>query len=567
MEIIFIALLLIIVFFLVVLIIIKYKSSQEMQSEIEDLKRKNNILRQYNKATKTSNIISNSDLKGNITYVNDKFCEVAMYTREEIMGKPHNLLRGETDGKIFKEMWETIQNGKVWKGNLKNTKKDGSFYYINTTISPIFDENGKIFEYVAIRHEITDLVQKTNELNRILREDYLTGIGNRYKLIEDISKKESLSIALLDIKNFSELNDLFGYQFGDMVLKLVARKIDDLIKKYKNYSVYRVTSDVFAILAQDVKREDFIEFVKEISLIVSEKPFSANRRQVFISLAYCFSFEEKSQLLESVNIIRKYAKKHKNHIIYDKNLNIEKEYENNIYWTQRVKTALEKEQIIPFFQGIYNLKTQKIEKYEALARLKDDNSTITPYFFLDISKKSGQYKDITKSVIEKSFEYFKDKDYEFSINLAFEDILDDEVKDFLIKKIEDYNIGSKLVVEIVESEEVEDFELLNEFLELLSSYGCKIAIDDFGSGYSNFEYLTKMRADYIKIDGSLIKDILDSKGNQNIVSMIIGFAKEQGFKTIAEFVWSKEIFDKVEELGVDYIQGYYISEPKENIDA
>ena len=192
-----------------------------MQSEIEDLKRKNNILRQYNKATKTSNIISNSDLKGNITYVNDKFCEVAMYTREEIMGKPHNLLRGEPDGKIFKEIWETIQSGKVWKGNLKNTKKDGSFYYINTTISPIFDENGKIFEYVAIRHEITDLVQKTNELNRILREDYLTGIGNRYKLIEDISKKESLSIALLDIKNFSELNDLFGYQFGDMVLKLV----------------------------------------------------------------------------------------------------------------------------------------------------------------------------------------------------------------------------------------------------------------------------------------------------------------------------------------------------------
>lgn len=98
-----------------------------MQSEIEDLKRKNNILRQYNKATKTSNIISNSDLKGNITYVNDKFCEVAMYTREEIMGKPHNLLRGEPDGKIFKEMWETIQSGKVWKGNLKNTKKDGSF--------------------------------------------------------------------------------------------------------------------------------------------------------------------------------------------------------------------------------------------------------------------------------------------------------------------------------------------------------------------------------------------------------------------------------------------------------
>lgn len=190
------------IIFLITLLIIKYFSLKKLKAEQKELKRKSNILRQYNKATKSSNIISNSDLKGNITYVNDTFCEVSQYKREEIIGRPHNILRGEEDPEIFRNLWTTIKSGNIWRGNLKNKKKDGTFYYINTTISPIFDENGEIFEYVAIRHEITDLVLKTEKLNRILREDYLTEIGSRYKLIEDISKQENLSISILDIKNF-----------------------------------------------------------------------------------------------------------------------------------------------------------------------------------------------------------------------------------------------------------------------------------------------------------------------------------------------------------------------------
>ena len=150
-----------VIIFLITLLIIKYFSLKKLKAEQKELKRKSNILRQYNKATKSSNIISNSDLKGNITYVNDTFCEVSQYKREEIIGRPHNILRGEEDPEVFKNLWTTIKSGNIWRGNLKNKKKDGTYYYINTTISPIFDEDGEIFEYVAIRHEITDLVLKT----------------------------------------------------------------------------------------------------------------------------------------------------------------------------------------------------------------------------------------------------------------------------------------------------------------------------------------------------------------------------------------------------------------------
>ena len=556
----------IIIIILILFFIIKIKEKSKLLNKIYELNKKNHILNQYNQATKTSNIISNGDLKGNITYVNDRFCEVSQYTKEEILGKPHSVLRGEENSEIFKEMWDTLKSGKVWRGNLRNAKKDGSFYYINSTISPIFDENGKIFEYVAIRHEITDIVEKSDKLNKILKEDYLTKVGSRHKLIEDISKSNNPSLSLIDINNFSEINDYFGYEIGDTFLKLVAKEIEKLIKEFNNYKLYRVNSDVFAILSNNEDKDTFIFNIGKIIKSMSKRYFNANKKQLYIGFNYYFSFEEKSKLLETANIMKKHSKKNKKEFIYDKALDIEKEYRNNIYWTQKIKKALEDDNIIPYYHALYNLKDEKIDRYEALVRLKDGDEIISPAYFLEISKRSGQYKDITKIMIEKSFKEFKNRDINLAINLTFEDINDEDIQDYLFNKIDEYNIGSRLVVEIVESEEIKDFELLEEFINRLKSKSCKVAIDDFGSGYSNFEYLLKMKADYIKIDGSLIKDIMISKGHQNIVSMIIGFAKEQNFKIVAEFVSNQEIFDKVKELGVDYIQGYFIHIPSEKID-
>ncbi|RBQ29028.1 diguanylate cyclase [Aliarcobacter vitoriensis] len=548
-----------------ILLIAKIRNIKKLQKKLKELSVRANILRQYNKATKTSNIISNADLKGNITYVNNKFCEVSQYSRREILGRPHNILRAEEDDEVFKDLWKTIKSGNVWRGNLKNRKKDGTFYHINTIISPIYDENGQIFEYVAIRHEITDLVEKTAELNKILREDYLTKIGSRYKLIEDIAKKDNPVIALIDINNFSEINDFFGYKIGDNILRLIAKTIEDLFINKKNYEVYRLTADIFAILSVNVDQNEFIKEVSKATKKLTEKPFSARGREIYLQLNQSFSFESKDTLLETANVIRKYSKRNKNNIIYNKDFDIEKDYEKNIFWTQKIKKALEKDGVFPYFQAIYNIQTQRIEKYEALMRLNDGGKVVPPFFFLDISKKSGQYLQLTKQMVKKTFEYFKNNEYEFSINLTFQDISNEIISSYILNTIKVYGFGSRVVIEIVESEEIKNFSIVNNFIEEIRSLGCKIAIDDFGSGYSNFEYLIKLNADYIKIDGSLIKDILVNNGNENIVKMIIKFAKDQGIKTIAEFVSSKEIFDKVKELGVDYVQGYYIKEPEASI--
>ncbi|MDN5093512.1 EAL domain-containing protein [Aliarcobacter butzleri] len=535
--------------------------------EFKKLKKENHILKQYNEATKDSNIISTADLKGNITYVNDKFCEVSLYTYEEVLGKPHSIVRGEEDDEIFQQLWETIKNKKVWYGVLKNRKKNGEFYWVNINIRPILDEKNEIIEYIAIRHEITDLVLKTEELKRNLRLDSLTNIGNRYKLIEDVSKSVNPCISILDIVSFSDVNDFFGYKTGDNVLKIVARKIEELLIDKENYKVYRDHSDTFCIVAQNEDRDKFIKNIDEISKTIGKVPIVIKSRELYVQLSYVFSFESKENLLETANIIKRYSQANKNIIIYDKALELEKDYEKNIFWTLKIKKALDEDKIVPYFQPIYNLKTNKIEKYEALVRLIDGNNVISPYYFLDISKKSKQYLQLTKTMIQKTFDYFRDKDFEFSINLTFEDIKSEYISSFIIELLKEYKIGHRVVFEIVESEEIDNFRKINEFFVTIREYGCKIAIDDFGSGYSNFEYLAKLNVDYIKIDGSLIKDILINKSSQNIVSMLVNFAKGQNVKTIAEFVSNKDILNKVRELGIDYVQGYYIKEPIASIDG
>ena len=553
-----------VIFILFIVIVIYYNFSRKLLKCYEDLKKQNHILMQYNEAIDENNIVSRTDIEGNIIYINDKFCEVTLYSKDEILGKSYKLLMQDNDIELLEDLYLIEKSKEPWQGILKSKKKNGKFYYVNMTVKPIVDENNEIIEYIAIRHEITDLINKTQELENNLRKDFLTKEGNRYKLLEDINNSRKPFLALLNINQFGEINDLYGHKFGDEILIVLSKIIKMLLKE--DYFIYRLYSDEFAILTNNKSKNEFIKKIKFICDEISSYPIKIRNKEIYIQLSQGISFENKEDLINTADMVKRYSKKNKNIYVYDKNLEIEKIYEKNILWTSKLKKALENDRIVPYYQAIYNLKTDKIEKYEALVRLIDeDGAVISPFYFLDVAKKSKQYLKLTKQVIKKSFEYFKDKDFEFSVNLTLEDIKNQNISSYIIEMLKVYNIASRVVFEIVESEGIEDFDQVNDFLDKVREIGCKIAIDDFGSGYSNFEYLIKLNADYIKIDGSLIKDILVNKSNQEIVMTIIDFAKRQGFKTIAEFVSSEEIFNKVKDLGIDYVQGYYINEPKIDI--
>ena len=195
--------------------------------------------------------------------------------------------------------------------------------------------------------------------------------------------------------------------------------------------------------------------------------------------------------------------------------------------------------------------------------MKDSKGKIiSPYFFLEKAKKINLYNEITKKVIQKSFEFFEDKNVEFSINFSISDILEKDVVDFLIQKIYEFDIGYFLTIEITESEGIDNIEEVVSFIKIVKNLGVKIAIDDFGTGYSNFSYLVKLQADFIKLDGSIIQEINKTKTAKAVVEAIVFFAQKIGIKTVAEFVSSKEIFETCKELNIDYFQGYWFDEPK-----
>jgi len=523
------------------------------------------FLKSYKRAMDESSIVSKSDLDGSITYVNDKFCEVTGYTKEEVIGRPHSLVRHpDTSPEVFRELWRELRAKRTWHGVLKNRKKDGSYYWVDINILPIFDERGEVLEYMAIRHDITELVDQREVIEKIATTDTLTNLGNRYKLIQDIESSETPSIALLDIERFSEINDLYGDSFGDVLIQEVGATIEKLLQDKEIKKLYRLQADVFAILNISLSQTDFIENINEMIKKIESLTYEVDGEEVMVQLASSISFE-KDDLFITADMALKSAKKRKTSlIIYNEELNLDALYENNIKWTNKLRNAIKSDNLVPYYQAIVNNKTGKWEKYESLVRMIDeDGKIISPFFFLEIAQRTKYYETLTKTVIKKSFDTFKDSDKEISINLTIKDIINPNIQHYLCDMLESYNLDNRLVFEIVESEGIENFDEVIEFIDKVKTHNCKIAIDDFGTGYSNFNYLLKLRADYIKIDGSLIKHLDTDKNAMILVKNIVGFAQELGMMTIAEYVENSTIYEIVKELGIDYSQGYFFSEPLE----
>ena len=414
-----------------------------------------------------------------------------------------------------------------------------------------------------------EVSKKTAALQRALQYDVLTNIPNRLKLIEDIKNKQGsqhINLALINIDNFKDVNDFYGHDVGDEVLISVKNMLQTLTKT-SNYLLYKLPSDEFALLcAQESSEETFVETIQRVIKDIENKKLTSNN-EIYITLSAGVSFNEQNLLLEA-DMALKISKTTKTNLtIYNEMFNITSKINNNMDGVKIVKNAIENDLIVPFYQPIYNLFTKKIQKYESLVRIVEkDGTVIPPYKFLDIAIKSKLYPHITRTVISKAFEYFKDKEeYEFSINLSIIDILDPKTVEFIIQSLENFPSPQRVIFEILEGDQINDFEILREFIQKMKFYGVKFAIDDFGSGYSNFTNILELHLDFLKIDASIVKNITSSETSRKTVQAIVSFASNVGLRTIAEYVEDKESLKLLESLGVNYIQGYYIGKPEANI--
>ena len=392
--------------------------------------------------------------------------------------------------------------------------------------------------------------------------DHLTNLPNVYQLRKDLQDNLDYGLVILNIDNFQTINNFYGFIVGDYVIEAVGKFLKENIVEFP---VYRLSGDEFAlVLDKNMGFYDLKKYLKTLYDGLKDIVIQYQDIEIFIdlTLASCVN-NDSSHIFSKVSMALKYAKDMSLPFwIYEDRMNFENEYERNLQLSGLVREAVGNSNIIPYFQAIVDNKSSKITKYECLARLKDHNSKIlSPILFIPIAKKIKVYNIVTKTIIDKSFATFENTDFEFNINLSIEDIMNNEIFEFIIDKLKNSDAGSRVTFELLESEAIQDFKKVERFIGEVKRYGAKIAIDDFGSGYSNFSYLTKMHVDYIKIDGSLIENIDIDPSSLIVVETIVAFAKKLGIKTIAEYVHSSVVMDTVKSLGIDYSQGFYIDEP------
>jgi PAS domain S-box-containing protein/diguanylate cyclase (GGDEF)-like protein len=548
--------------------ILIYQYIQQNDKSLRDL---SNFYNEYQKAFQNGSIVSKTDKHGYITQVSKNLVELSGYTEKELIGKSHSIFKdSETPQEVYQELWQTITNGQVWKGVLRNVAKNGEYFHIKISIFPIFDRSGCIKEYISCREDITELVNSQTELKDIHNRDTLTSFGNRYKLFSDLVVKGDTILALINIDSFKEINDFYGEDMGDELIRETGEYLYSRVIRYK-YRVYRVQADEFAIIPSR-KELDNPRFRAVISTVVEDiktHKFSLGNVGIFINVSAGVSQGQGKKLFKKADIALKTAKKNQvDTLTYSPDLKVEEIYESNLIWTRKIKSAIAEDRIVPYFQPLYNIKEGKATKFEVLMRLiTKDGRVITPFAFLDVAKKSKLYFQLTTIIFDKVVEQIeKYPDCEFSMNLSSEDVMNDSLLRYIKKEVKNKKIGSKLIFEIVESEGIENFEEIDEFISWAKENGIRIAIDDFGTGYSNFTYLVKLEADFVKIDGSMIKNIDKDMNSRAVVEAILQFTKHSKMQVVAEFVASKEIFKIVEELGIDFAQGYYIDKPRASID-
>jgi len=406
--------------------------------------------------------------------------------------------------------------------------------------------------------------------NKLLKEfsketltDHLTGLKNRTALDSTLASNKNCVLILSNIRDFSVINELYGDSIGNKVLIEVAKKFDEFAKN-NELEAFRISSDEYVLVKEDKTpdAEDYDNLLENLheklgSINIFIKDISDG---IFVKIYSSITFNSSNAITNAQMALKRAKQNYLPYLAYSEQVDTKKQIKNNIEMKNTIFTALETNNVIPFFQPITD-RNSKIIKYEALIRIiyfKDKKKNIIfPDNFLEIAKHNGQYVEITKRMIIQTLSLFADKDEKISINLTPGDLFNPSIMEVLRENIKAFGDPKRIIIEITEQESIYDFQRVVKVIKRLKMLGVSIAIDDFGSGYANYAYILIIKPDYLKIDGSLVKNLITDRDSQILVKSIVNFTKDLNIKTIAEYVENAEIFELLKDYGVDEFQGYY----------
>ena len=500
-----------------------------------------------------------TDERNRIVEVNPAFSAIYGYSADEVIGRtPSFLASGLHDREFYRKMWQSINEKGYWKGEVINRRKDGSLFTQWISISTAYYEGHK--NYVAIFADLSELKQAQQKIETLAYVDPVTGLRNKTSLLEELGKNGEKKMLLLNVDHFSHINAAYGFDTGNVLLLEVASHLRRLCADDQVYSVY---ADEFALICS--ADGSFEEKIEQIRSYFYATPMQLERGSFTVTFTFGAAQGSETIWHDALLALKKAKDGGSNHAhIFDASQDrIERErWQRFVVHNTMLLDAIKQDRLVPYFQGLRSNTTGEIEHYEVLVRIVEEERVISPAAFLEQAKLSGQLSTLTQIMIDKSFAMLQGRSESFSINITEEDLNRHFLKEYLLQKCARYAISpSRIVLEVLEGVSSSGRSENIGQLRALKNAGFRIAIDDFGAEYSNFERLIELEIDIIKIDARYIKTIDSDPKSLAIVKAITRFAHDMGIVCVAEFVHSEAVQEVVESLDIAYSQGFLFSEP------
>ncbi len=536
----------------------------------------------YRAAVDAAAIFSETDLRGNITYVNQQFCSISGYSREELLGANHRILNsGLHEPAFFVGMWRALAAGRVWKGEICNRAKDGSLYWVDSTMVPLVDPlSGQVRKYVSIRFDVTEKRQLLHTLQWRVGHDVLTGLPNRAYLSDLLnqalacSRREGIALAvcMLDLDGFKAVNDGYGHAMGDLLLVEVAQRLKHILRE--GDAVARLSGDEFVLILRDVDEGRQLPAALRRVLRALAAPYVVREQQLSLSASigvtlYPQDDEDADTLVRHADQAMYVAKQRGRNRYHLFDVTQEQELKATHQTVARVRRALHNNELCLHFQPKVNLRSGQVLGFEALLRWqRSGRGLVPPGDFLPWVEQTDLIVEIGEWVLGQALSQLQawqreGRPWSLSVNIAARHLQRNDFAERLRQLLTEHPEvdPARLDLEIVESVAIDNLQHVSCCLDACRALGVRFSLDDFGTGYSSLSYLKRLPTQTIKIDQSFVRDILHDQDDLALTRAVIGLARAFGREVIAEGLESVEHGRVLMGLGCELAQGYCIARP------